>query len=346
MSGGERKKATNAKVRKQNLFARINSLLTEYDKILIVSANNVGSNHLQKIRVSLRAAGATLFVGKNTMIRKAIKSLIPTRPQLEALLPAIRGNVGLIFTKGDIGQLKKLTDENKVESVARVGAIANAEVIVPAGVTGLEPTKTSFFQALQIATKINKGLVEIINDVKLISVGQKVGQSEAALLQMLNIRPFKYGLQAVNVYDAGSLFEASVLDISPEDILSKFREGVQKVAAVSLAVNHPTIASVPHSIIKGYKNVLSVAVATNLTFKQAAPVKAYLANPTAFAKPAAKEEKEEKKEEKKDDKKKDDKKKEEPKKDDKKKEEPKKEEKKKEEKKEEEEEDMGLGLFD
>jgi len=322
MSGGDRKKAAaaNNKLRKQNLFARINTFLTEYEKVLIVGADNVGSNHMQKIRVALRTGEAHLFVGKNTMIRKCIRGLLSTRPELEALLPTIRGNVGLIFTKKELGSIKKLTDENRVESPARAGAISPTEVIVPAGNTGMEPTKTSFFQALQIATKITKGTIEIINDVKLISVGQKVGPSEAALLQMLNIRPFRYGLEALQVYDSGSVFEASVLDITDEQVLTKFAEGVKNIASLSLAVNYPTLASIPHSLLNGYKNVLSVAVATELTFKQAEKVKAYIANPTAFAVAAPVETKTEKKVEKK--------------------------EEKKEEKVEEEDEDMGFGLFD
>lgn len=47
-------------------------------------------------------------------------------------------------------------------------------VVVPAGNTGLEPTKTSFFQALNIGTKITKGTVEILKDEKVITKGEKV----------------------------------------------------------------------------------------------------------------------------------------------------------------------------
>lgn len=329
MSGGESKK-DNKLGRKQAIFTRIISLFDEYEKILLVSANNVGSNHMQKIRVALRQANATLLMGKNTMVRKALRGQLQTRPQLEELLPYIRGNIGFIFTKGDIGAIKKIVDTNKVEAAARAGSIAPSDVTIPAITTGLEPTKTSFFQALGIATRINKGTIEIINDVKIISEGSKVGPSEAALLQMLNIRPFQYGLIPEQVYDAGSVYEASVLDITTEDILTKFSEGVKNVAAISLVAKYPTLASVPHSLVNGYKNLLAIALSTNYSFKQADKVKAYLANPTSFAPPkAAKEEK--KKEEKKEEKKKEEKKKEEP---------------KKEEKKEEEDEDMGFGLFD
>ena len=45
---------------------------------------------------------------------------------------------------------------------ARAGAIAPVDVTIPAQVTSLGPEKTSFFQALQIPTKITRGTIEII----------------------------------------------------------------------------------------------------------------------------------------------------------------------------------------
>lgn len=68
---------------------------------------------------------------------------------------------------------------------------------LPPSNTGLGPEKTSFFQALSIATKISKGSIEMISEVHLIKFGEKVGASEAALLQMLKIFPFSYGLKIV-----------------------------------------------------------------------------------------------------------------------------------------------------
>lgn len=54
----------------------------------------------------------------------------------------------------------------------------------------MEPGKTSFFQALGVPTKIARGTIEITSDLKLVETGQKVGASEATLLNMLNISPF------------------------------------------------------------------------------------------------------------------------------------------------------------
>merc|ERR1711874_101317 len=123
----------------------------------------------------------------------------------------------------------------------------------------------------------------IIKDVELIKTGDRVGMSEATLLNMLKISPFSYGLIISKVYDSGSIFDPEILDITDADLLAKFSAGVANVAAISLSINYPNVASVPHSIVNGMKNLLAVAAATDITFKEAEAVKAFLADPSAFA---------------------------------------------------------------
>jgi len=277
MSGGD---STTAK--KQAYFTKLIKLLDEYPKIFIVGVDNVGSNHMQKIRHALRGKGIILM-GKNTMIRKAVRGHTQNNPALEALLPLVRGNIGFVFVKDDLSSVKKILVENKVAAVAKAGVIAPVDVIVPKGNTGMEPTQTGFFQALNIQTKITKGQVEIVNDVPLLKEGQKVGVSEANLLLKLDIKPFQYGLVIKTVYDNGSVYDAKILEMTDEDLLNKFHHGVKIIASIGLAIGYPTIASLPHSIIRGYKNVLSIALATEYSFPQADVVKNYLANPNAFA---------------------------------------------------------------
>jgi len=189
----------------------------------------------------------------------------------------------LFFTSGELTEVREKLLENKVQAPARPGAIAPGDVIIPAQNTGLGPEKTSFFQALAIATKISKGTIEIINDVHILRVGDKVGASEATLLNMLNISPFSYGLQVEMVYDSGTIFEPKILDIKPEDLRVRFLAGVRNVAAVSLEIGYPTVASVPHSIINGFKNLLAVAAVTDINFKEAETVKEFIKDPSKFA---------------------------------------------------------------
>merc|ERR1719423_408416 len=173
-------------------------------------------------------------------MRKAIRGQIEKNPALEKLMPHIVGNVGFVFTKEDLSEIREVLESNLKEAPAKAGAIAPIDVFVDKRNTGLGPEKTSFFQALSIPTKITKGTIEILSDIHLIKKDEKVGASEAALLQMLNIKPFHYGLIISQVYDNGAVFSPEILDITDDDILKKFTSGISNIAAASLAIGYPT----------------------------------------------------------------------------------------------------------
>ncbi|BAT86412.1 60S acidic ribosomal protein P0-like [Vigna umbellata] len=268
--------------------AKLCRLLDNYTQILVVAADNVGSNQLQNIRQGLRGDSVVLM-GKNTMMKRSVKLHAEStgNKAFLNLVPLLVGNVGLIFTKGDVKEVSEVVAKYKVGAPARVGLIAPIDVVVPPGNTGLDPSQTSFFQVLNIPTKINKGTVEIITPVELIRKGEKVGSSEAALLSKLAIRPFSYGLVVVSVYDNGSVFSPAVLDLTDDDLLNMFADGVSMLSSLSLAISYPTIAAAPHMFVNSYKNVLAVAVATEYSFPQANEVKEYLKDPSKFAVAAA-----------------------------------------------------------
>lgn len=267
---------------KSNYFLKITSLFDEYPKAFIVNADNVGSKQMQQIRQALRGK-AVILMGKNTMMRKAIRGHLESNPGLERLLPVIKNNVGFVFTKEDLTEVRTLLLTNKVQAPARAGALAPLDVKIPAQPTTLGPEKTSFFQALSIPTKITKGTIEILNEVSLIKEGEKVGQSECTLLNMLNISPFTYGLVIENVYDSGTVFAPNVLDITNADIIARFVAGVRNIACVSLAIGYPTAASAPHSLVNGFKRLLAIAAETDYTFKEAERTKEFLKDPSKFA---------------------------------------------------------------
>ncbi|CAA3002595.1 60S acidic ribosomal P0 [Olea europaea subsp. europaea] len=268
--------------------AKLCQLLDDYTQILVVAADNVGSNQLQNIRQGLRGDSVVLM-GKNTMMKRSIRihSEKTGNTAILNLIPLLVGNVGLIFTKGDLKEVSEEVAKYKVGAPARVGLVAPVDVVVPPGNTGLDPSQTSFFQVLNIPTKINKGTVEIITPVELIKKGDKVGSSEAALLAKLGIRPFSYGLVVLSAYDNGSVFSPEVLDLTEDDLLEKFAIGVSMVTSLSLAISYPTLAAAPHMFINAYKNVLAIAVETDYSFPLADEVKEYLKDPTKFAVAAA-----------------------------------------------------------
>ncbi|KAI9634380.1 putative 60S acidic ribosomal protein P0 [Dioszegia hungarica] len=275
---------------KEVYFEKLKALIGQYPSIFLVNIDNVSSQQLHMIRQTLRGKGVVLM-GKNTMVRRALRVILPEFPQFEKLMPHVRGNIGFVFTSSDLKDIREIIVSNKVAAPARAGAVAPNDVYVPGGNTGMEPGKTSFFQALGIPTKIARGTIEIVGDVQVVKAGTKVGTSEATLLNMLNISPFTYGMTVVQVYDNGAVFPPEILDIEEKTLLDGFMSGVKTIAAISLAINFPTIASVTHSLVNSYKNLLAVSLATDYEFEGSAKLKEYLANPDAFAAaaPAAEE---------------------------------------------------------
>jgi len=270
--------------KKREYASKVVSYINTYRSAFIVGCDNVGSKQMQQIRVSLRGT-AVVVMGKNTTIRKVVKDFLKKGNEghsIEAILEHVVGNVGLIFTNADLSKVRDIISSNKVPAPARVGALAPVDVFVEPGPTGCDPGQTAWFQALNIPTKINKGQIEMISRVQLLKIGDKVGESQAALLQKLNIKPFSYGMGIQKVYDNGSIYDVAVLDVKPEDLMSKFMSGVSTVAAASLALGIPTKASVVHSINDAYKALLAIGLGTDYKFAAVTAFENFLSNASNF----------------------------------------------------------------
>mmetsp|Transcript_37922 Transcript_37922/g.55903 ORF Transcript_37922/g.55903 Transcript_37922/m.55903 type:complete len:315 (-) Transcript_37922:181-1125(-) len=271
------------RARKEEYFTLMKGLLAEYSKCFVVHADHVGSKQFQDIRKAMRGTGHVLM-GKNTMMRKVLTGLGEDSPY-NALIKKIVGNVGLIFVKDDLAAAKAIVTKYTVPAPARAGVVANANVVVPPGPTGCDPSQTGYFQTMEVPTKITKGQIEIVREVALITAGDRVTPGQADLLQKLGIRPFTYGLDILEVFDNGNIFSAKILDISSNDIIYAFTQGARNVAAVSFAIGIANAATVPHSIRAAVRALLSVVVndEVSFTFDAASDVQAYLADPSAFA---------------------------------------------------------------
>mmetsp|Transcript_15905 Transcript_15905/g.45540 ORF Transcript_15905/g.45540 Transcript_15905/m.45540 type:complete len:312 (+) Transcript_15905:114-1049(+) len=275
-------------VAKEAYDAKLCHLMDTHTKCFIVQADNVGSKQFMDIRAAIRDS-STIIMGKNTMVRRCIRSYVERtgNEQWAGLVDKINGNVGLVFTTGDLTTVKDTIAEFKVGAPAKVGTLAPINVSIPAGNTGMDPSQTSFFQVLNIPTKITRGTIEITADIQVVTAGEKVGASEATLLAKLGIKPFSYGLKVETVYEDGSIYDAKVLDITDDDLSAYITSGLQRIAALCRQTGTPSIAAAPHALVDGYKNVLALALETEFSFPLADKIKEVLANPGAFAAAAA-----------------------------------------------------------
>lgn len=280
------------KARKAAYMERVGQLFDEFDRLFVVDVTNVGSKQLQASRRDLRA-DSVILMGKNTMIRKALKDKLSQNPALDRVVQELQGNVGFVLTRGDLHSVRDRILANKIPAPAKTGATAQCDVIVPAGPTGMPPDMTAFFQTLNIPTKIEKGAITIQSDMEIIKEGEKVSASAVTLLQKMNIKPFTYGLTIRSIYDAGEIFKPSVLDITDEDLLSHVKTGIENVAAVSLSTGYWTQPAVPHLLLRAVKDVVRASVGADYDMPQSRELRDFLNDPSkmeqlmAAAAPAA-----------------------------------------------------------
>jgi len=277
-------------VRKSAYWTKLNAALDEYKNILIIGVDFVGSKQMQQVRIALRGKGIVLM-GKNTIIRKVFRERMEKNPSLEGLMPYVFGNIGFVFTNGDLNSLRQIVTANKVPAGAKSGVIAPIDVVIPPGPTGLDPGQTSFFQTLNIGTKIVKGSIEMTVASKVCTKGEKITASAVALLNKLNIRPFEYGITVETVYENGATYSVKVLDMSDNDLVNMFTSAASRVAAVSFALGYINQVTLPHSFGRAFRLICAIALQTDLDFDELKAVKEAIANPGTAAPVAAKDEK-------------------------------------------------------
>jgi len=168
------KKKSEKRVKKENYWVRLITVANKYKNVMFIDSDNVSSLQISKLRMRLRAIGAYMIMGKNTLMKASLTSA-NTKPvetdadyaerkdswafstNIDKIIGQLRGNINLIFSNGDLSEIKEILDTEVRGSPAKPGMMAPKDVWVMPGPTGLDPNKTAFFQTLQIQTKIMKG---------------------------------------------------------------------------------------------------------------------------------------------------------------------------------------------
>jgi len=271
--------------KKHKYFEKLINLCIDSPNALIVQIDHVASKTMQDIRMALRGK-AVVLMGKNTMIRKGLSIGHEQHPEagLDKLRSMMVGNIGFIFaTNCTLDDIRECLKAHRKSAAAKCGQVSMVDMNLPSGPTGMDPSQTSFFQALNIGTKIVKGQIELVSDFPILKAGEKVSASAAVLLTKLAVRPFEYGMEVESVFQDGSVFSAAVLDIKDSELIAKFLTGVANMAAFSREIGIPTEAGLPHAFGNAFKNVAALVADIDFTFKEVEKVKEFLADPAAFA---------------------------------------------------------------
>jgi len=233
-------KPKSALTRKKAQIETITKLAEENSVIGITDLSGISSSALQGIRASLRSGEveATIKVAKNTLKSVALGKLAesPNKKDFQKLLSHISGSCALIFSNTNPFKLQRFLSKNKVPAPAKAGQISPVDVYIPEGVTNLDPGPIiSELGSIGLQTRIEKGKIRITKTAKVLSIGDTVSESHAAVLTRLGIQPFSVSLQLSQVLDNGEILDGSTLQVDENKIISDLK--LAYMNALALAMN-------------------------------------------------------------------------------------------------------------
>ena len=245
---------------KEKQLAEIKELASKYSVIAVADISMYPAALFQKVRKKLHGK-AVVKVSKTRIIKKALSG----DSRINVLTDFAKENCALIFTEMNPFELFSFLKKNKGKVFAKEGSIAESDIVIPAGDTGLPPGPAlSDLKAAGLKVAVKGPTISIVNDKVVTKAGEPVNGAVAGTLSKLNIKPFKVGLKIVTVLEGTQLFNADVLDIDIDEVFSNFVSAHKK--AFNLAMNAVifTTETTELLVAKAFNNAKTVAIEANI----------------------------------------------------------------------------------
>ncbi|MEB3851891.1 MAG: 50S ribosomal protein L10 [Desulfurococcales archaeon] len=227
---------------KKRVVAELAELFRKYPVIGIADLTGMPTAQLQKIRKKFRR-NVYFKVAKKRLILRAIERAGLEKEKFESYL---QGSIMLLFTDMNPFRLARMIESEKIPVSAKPGQVADREIVIPEGDTGLQPGPIlSTFGKLRIPYEIRKGTIYVKKDTVVAKPGDVISADLAGLLQNLGIQPFEVSLKIVAVYDRGVIIPRDELFVD----LDAFKADVAEAAkAAILAAAELGLLFVPEAL--------------------------------------------------------------------------------------------------
>eukprot|EP01130_Rhizamoeba_saxonica_P016943 TRINITY_DN7953_c0_g1_i1.p1 TRINITY_DN7953_c0_g1~~TRINITY_DN7953_c0_g1_i1.p1 ORF type:complete len:309 (-),score=39.04 TRINITY_DN7953_c0_g1_i1:19-945(-) len=273
----EEMRINHRKIREKKQYEKIGNYLREYqnETILVIDYAAIKTSTFKLVRKQLFVeTKAEVMCGKLGLFRTAIRHFSAQNPSYQVilqLLPHLKGiGTALVFCKTNIVQeVSRILVSAEDFHPVKAGNTCPIDVWIPKGNTGLDPTKTSFLPALNIASKISRGNIEIINDVHLIKKGENVSEFASKFLERLQFKPIPGRIEIRVLYNENTIISPGLLSVSSGDVIRIIQNTVNDISIISSEIDYPTICSLPRVVITAYSNLLAVVMETNYSFDHA-----------------------------------------------------------------------------
>jgi large subunit ribosomal protein L10 len=223
---------TKAASWKKELIKSMAENIKSANTVAVLNMKDLPSRQLQVIKEKIDPK-VKILMSRKTLMSRALES--SGRDKAVDLIQHFKGMPAIITSELDAFSLWVLLKSNMSPSAAKGGQEAPFNIIVPAGMTNFAPGPIlGELGDVGIKAGINAGKIEIKVDSEVAKEGDIISAQLAALLERLDIKPMKIGLNVVAALEDGTIFMRSELEVDSDELISQIKS--LHIDALKLAV--------------------------------------------------------------------------------------------------------------
>ncbi len=210
-------------------------IMAEKPVVGIVNIYGIPGPQIQKMRKGLKNK-AILRISKLNLIKLALEKMEDKKKGIKPLQDALIGQIGLIVTDMNPFSLFRVLEASKTSAPAKGGETASEDIEISEGETSFKPGPiVGELQRVGIPSAIEGGKVLIKSDKTLVKAGDIISFEVAQMLTKLEIYPLTVGFDLQAVFEDGSIFKKSDLDVDVQKFLDQLAMGSRY--GFNLAIN-------------------------------------------------------------------------------------------------------------
>lgn len=240
---------------KVKAVAELESLIKKSKTLMICSIKNLPGKQYQAIKKKIREHARIKVVKKTIAIRAIENSGI----EIKKLEEHVVEDSALLFSDIDAFELAGILAQNKTPVGAKIGQLANEDIIVEPGSTDLVPGPViSELGALGLKIAIEDGKIAIKEKKVIVKKGESIKEAASGLMSKLDIKPFSIGFEPVAAYDSQDKKVYTGIKIDSAGSLEILKSSYSK--ALGFAVNIAYICNETLKFILGKAGMQEKAI--------------------------------------------------------------------------------------
>lgn len=235
MSGKKKVERKEIPERKLKALSNLENFIKKNKTFMICSIKSLPGSQYQAIKKKLKEHAKVKVVKKNLILRAIESSGI----EIKKIKDYIKEDSALLFSDLDTFELSGILSENKIPVGARVGQVANEDIIIESGPTDLAPGPViSELGALGLKIAIEDGKINIREKKVIVKAGESVKETAASLMSKFDIKPFRAGFEPIAAYDNEEKKVYVNIKIDKEKMLEDLKTSFGKALAFAVKMTY------------------------------------------------------------------------------------------------------------